>query len=70
MAVKYMSLPSLQAYLVAAKDEARVWLWQRGADGAFPKLPEECDSSDQALAIACLDVSVPLSDIYQPLPQS
>ena len=67
-AAEYMSLPSLEAYLVAAQDEARMWLWQRpaGSDGhrPFPKHPEELSGPQAVLALACLGVSAPLPDIY------
>ncbi|MCC2095464.1 MAG: Uma2 family endonuclease [Hyphomicrobiales bacterium] len=69
-AAEYMSLSSLQTYIVAAQDEPRLWLWQRGADGAFPKEPEEVFGKDQATAIACLGVSLPLAEVYLSLPEA
>lgn len=65
---EYMSLPSLEAYLVAAQDERRMWLWQRPAGDQgqrpFPKIPLELAGPDAVLAIDFLGVTVPLSEIY------
>ena len=67
-AAEYMSLPSLEAYLVAAQDEARMWLWQRPAsgDGArpFPAQPVELKGMDAALSLNALGVNAPLREIY------
>lgn len=65
-AAEYMSLPSLEAYLVAAHDEPRVWLWQRGPDGqrAFPAHPQQTAGALAAVEIAALAVTLPLAEIY------
>lgn len=67
-AAEYMSLPSLEAYLVAAQDEARMWLWQRTATGngdrAFPARPQELEGMDAIFALSALCVEAPLSEIY------
>ena len=64
-AAEYMSLPTLEAYLVAAQDEMRMWLWQRPASGgAFPKLPQELAGPDARLCLAGLVVDAPLAEIY------
>ena len=67
-AAEYMSLPSLEAYLVAAQDEMRMWLWQRPAGNCtqrpFPKHPEELAGSEAMLRLAALAVEVPLGEIY------
>ena len=65
-----MSLPSLKAYLVAARDEPRLWLWSRGVNGAFPKEPEEVFGKDKSVTIGCFDASVPLAEIYLSLPDA
>ena len=64
-AAEYMSLPSLECYFVAAQDEPRVWVWQRGAGGVFPAKPAEFDSREKIVGIACLGVSFPLAEIYR-----
>ena len=66
-AAEYMSLPSLEAYLVAAQDEMRMWLWQRPAEGdprPFPKLPEDLAGPDARLRIRALDAEMSLGEIY------
>jgi Uma2 family endonuclease len=65
---EYMSLPSLEAYIVASQDEPRVWVWQRlqeGSGRAFPKVPEELHGSDHSIHVHALGVSLPLSEIYR-----
>jgi Uma2 family endonuclease len=67
-AAEYMSLPSLEAYLVAAQDDMRMWLWQRPAEGQvrpFPKLPQELVGPAALLHICALDAQVPLDEIYR-----
>ena len=67
-AAEYMSLLSLEAYVVAAQDEARMWLWQRPAAGngerAFAARPQELEGVDAILALTALGVGAPLSEIY------
>lgn len=62
---EYTSLPSLEAYIVASQDEPICWLWQRGPDGAFPRLPEEIKGRDAAIALTARAISLPLADIYR-----
>jgi Uma2 family endonuclease len=63
-AKEYMSLPSLQAYLVAAQDAPRVWLWQRGIEGKFPAEPEIIEGPESSLNIKHLAITIPLSEIF------
>ena len=65
-AAEYMSLPSLEAYLVAAQDEPRLWLWQRAAAGAraFPNSPQELSGTAARLTLKALGVEVELAEIY------
>ncbi len=65
---EYLSLPSLQAYLVAAQDEARNWLWERGKDGEFPNEPVEVHGKEKSVALHCFGVSVSMAEIYLSLP--
>ncbi len=37
--IEYMSLESLQAYIVASQDEPLCYVWLRGEDGAFTSAP-------------------------------
>ena len=66
-ATEYMSLPSLEAYLVAAQDEPRLWLWQRPGQGdsrAFPVAPQEIAGLDATFSLTALGVSIQLKEIY------
>ncbi|MBS7544801.1 Uma2 family endonuclease [Ancylobacter oerskovii] len=62
---EYTALPSLSAYVVLAQDEPRLWLWQRGEDGAFPHAPEMIEGADATLPLPALGVSLPLAAIYE-----
>jgi Uma2 family endonuclease len=67
-AAEYMSLPSLEAYLVAAQDEPRMWLWQRPAPGdhkrPFPASPQEFEGLDATLSLTAFGVTMQLAEIY------
>ena len=70
-AAEYMSLPSLEAYLVAAQDEMRMWLWQRPASGQpFPKHPQELAGPQARLALAGLALDIAIAEIYAGLVQA
>jgi Uma2 family endonuclease len=60
---EYLALPSLAAYLVLSQDEAKAWLWLRGADG-FPPGPQVIAGVEAAIAIAPLGLEVPMAEIY------
>lgn len=66
-AQEYMSLPSLQAYLVAAQDEARIWLWRRGPDGTFPREPQIAEGLGANAPIPPLALELPLTEIFRSL---
>ena len=61
---EYLSLPTLQAYLVLSPDEPRAWLWQR-TDGAFPPEPEIVEGMDKNLVLPALGIDIPLTEIYR-----
>jgi Uma2 family endonuclease len=61
---EYLSLPTLDTYVVIAPDEPRVWIWRR-ADGAFSPEPEIIEGMDKALALPALGLEIPLSEIYR-----
>jgi Uma2 family endonuclease len=69
-AAEYMSLASLESYVVAAQDEPRLWVWNRGTDAArlWPKAPEEVFGRDKAVPLPCLGVALPMAEIYAALP--
>jgi Uma2 family endonuclease len=62
---EYMSLSSLEAYIVASQEEACCWVWLRGADRGFPELPGEIAGLDRAIDIPALALSIPLEEIYR-----
>jgi Uma2 family endonuclease len=69
-AAEYMSLASLEAYIVAAQDEPRLWIWNRGRDAAraWPKEPQEVHGRDKAVPIPGLGVELPMAEVYAALP--
>jgi Uma2 family endonuclease len=61
---EYLSLPSLDTYLILSPDEPRAWVWRR-TDGAFSPEPEIIEGIDQGLALPALAVEIPFSEIYR-----
>ena len=66
-ATEYMALPSLQAYLILAQDEARAWLWLRAAEDWAG--PEMIAGSEGVIEIPALSLAIPLRAIYPDLPE-
>lgn len=62
---EYLSLDTLQAYLVLAADEPRAWAWQRGADGAFVPEPEILEGAEAEIALPVLGITLPLAELYR-----
>ena len=62
---EYTALPSLQAYVVLAQDEPRLWLWQRGEDGVFPHAGEMIVGAEAVLALPALGVALSLAEMYR-----
>jgi Uma2 family endonuclease len=62
-AAEYLQLPSLSAYLVLAQDEAKAWVWARGA-ARFPSSPNVITGLDATIEVAALGINLPLSEIY------
>ncbi|ORE91596.1 Uma2 family endonuclease [Aurantimonas sp. 22II-16-19i] len=60
----YTALDSLLHYLVLAQDEPRVWLWSRGADGAFEK-PEMTAGREETVDLRGLGISLALAELYR-----
>jgi len=60
---EYLSLASLQAYIVASQDEAACLAWVRGADGRFPAVPVEFGPND-LVAIPPLGIALSIAAIY------
>jgi Uma2 family endonuclease len=69
-AAEYMSLVSLETYIVAAQDEPRLWVWNRGdrlSGRIWPKAPLEVFGKDQMVPIPALGIDVPMNEIYAAL---
>ena len=61
---EYLTLPTLDTYLIVSPDEPRIWVWQR-TDDAFPKEPDIIEKRDQHIALPALGIDIPLEDIYR-----
>ncbi len=46
-----------------SQDDARLWVWQRGAEG-FERVPKMIAGLDQSVDLKALGLSLPLSAIY------
>ena len=64
---EYLSLKSLDAYIVASQDETACLLWARGADGLFPAEPVEFEGIDAVIQIRgrWLALDLPLASVYR-----
>lgn len=62
---EYMSLGSLEAYIVASQDAPLCWVWLRGSDRRFAELPEELAGAECTIRVAPLGVGIKLGDIYR-----
>jgi Uma2 family endonuclease len=61
----YRRLPSLQAYLVVEMNAQRVYRAFRDDAGAWQN---DLIEGDEAVPIPCLDIELPLADVYRNLP--
>lgn len=64
---EYLSLDSLEAYLILAQDSANAWLWQRGeAEGGgrdFPDQARPIGGLDGRIGLGSIGVTLALADI-------
>jgi Uma2 family endonuclease len=60
---EYFALPSLSAYLVLAQDEAKAWVWLRGASG-FPTEPVELRGVGEVIRLTPSGIELPLAEVY------
>ena len=65
--VEYLSIASLDVYIVASQSEPALLIWQRRPDGTFPSAPEEIEGLGRELSITGrgLSVTLALADIYR-----
>jgi Uma2 family endonuclease len=61
---EYLTLPTLDTYLVVSPDEPRVWVWQR-TDGAFPSDPGIIEGADKSVSLPALAIDIPLVELYR-----
>jgi Uma2 family endonuclease len=61
---EYLSLPTLDTYLIVSPDEPRIWMWRR-MDGEFPVEPEIIEGADQQIVLPTLGVVVAFDEIYR-----
>jgi Uma2 family endonuclease len=64
-ATEYLSLHSLQAYIVASQDEAACLVWLRGDDGDFSAEPVTVNGHGGVIRVPALAVELRLGDIYK-----
>lgn len=64
---EYLSLASLDAYVVASQSEPAMLVWQRGPDGALPAEPVEVRGHGETVSVSgrAIAFSLPLARIYQ-----
>jgi Uma2 family endonuclease len=60
---EYQALESLRAYVILAQNEPRIWLWQRGDDGAWPADPEQL--AEGSLKLPAVGVELDIAAIYR-----
>ncbi len=66
-AAEYMSLASLEAYIVASQDAAQCWVWQREdrSERPFQAEPTEIAGLGASIALSAVGISLPLTEIYR-----
>jgi Uma2 family endonuclease len=62
---EYMSLPSLQAYIVASQELPLCLVWSRQMDGKFPALPIQVRGPTETIDLAPLAVTISLAEVYR-----
>jgi len=62
---EYMSLASLEAYIVASQDAQQCWIWARDHGRKFAELPDERSGPRAAVEVLALGVSIPLAEVYR-----
>ncbi len=61
---EYTAIPSLLHYVVLSQDEPRVWLWQRGEEGAFGS-PEMIVGREAVLPLTGFGIELALAELYR-----
>jgi Uma2 family endonuclease len=63
---EYFAMSGVQAYLIFAQDDARVWIWQRSGEG-WARQSEMVSGTDKEFVINALNITVALKDVYSDL---
>lgn len=63
--VEYMSLETLEAYIVASQDAPQCWIWLRDGARRFAELPEERSGSQAVLEVPAIGISISIAEIYR-----
>ena len=61
---EYMSLPSLEAYIIASQNAPQGWVWLRDSARKFAEVPKEQSGLQATVEIGVLGISIPLVEIY------
>jgi Uma2 family endonuclease len=61
---EYLSLPTLQTYLVLSPDEPKIWIWYREDTGFDPE-PEIVEGLDRTIVVPALGLEIPLAEVYR-----
>jgi len=64
---EYLSLASLEAYIIASYDEAKCQIWVRGDNRDFSDEPITITGIEKSIDIPALSLSIPLEEIYRGL---
>ena len=65
---EYMSLGSVEAYIIASQDEPILWIWQRGAERQFPQKPLEVKGRDGTVEVTSLAIGLPMRELFRTIP--
>jgi Uma2 family endonuclease len=61
---EYLSLASLDAYIVASQTDANCIVWLRGPDGSFADEPITLAGLNTAIVVATLSLRIEMTEIY------
>ena len=67
---EYISIESLQTYLICSQDEPRAWVWARQGDGSCPKRPVELVGRKHTIALGGLGVELYMAAIFRGIPDA
>ena len=62
---EYMSLPSLEAYIIASQNAPQCWVWLRDSAREFAEVPKERSGLQATVEIEVLGIAIPLVEIYR-----